>query len=66
MPEFMTTIDDIARMTFSPTCKLVNHIWKKVKVKLPHSTTSMILYLLFWLDDFEGAMLYKHQKFCVD
>ena len=53
--------DDFSQLSGIVACEQANFCLTEVK-KQYKDINPMILYLLFWSDDFEGAMLRKNRK----
>ena len=62
-PEYITANDDMNTKDGIVACELANKIRHQASKNCNIGTMPMILYLLFWSDDFEGFLLQKKQKF---
>ena len=61
-PEYITHKDDISQQEGISSCKQAIAMQANVQQDAIPGIVPMILYLLFWSDDFEGAMLRKNKK----
>lgn len=62
IPDYMTHVDDVSKKHGIVTCQQSIKIREEVKQNISNSLVPMILYLIFWSDDFEGSMLRKNKN----
>ena len=62
VPEYITHNDDVSQLRGISACKQAIQLRTEVKQDTISGIVPMMLYLLFWSDDFEGAMLRKNKK----
>ena len=62
VPEYMTHIDDVSKKCGIVACPQSIQMRDEVKNNISESLVPMILYLVFWSDDFEGSMLRKNKN----
>ena len=60
-PDCLYHNDDVSKLSGIAACNQANVCRTEVKQQYK-DINPMILYLLFWSDDFEGAMLRKNKK----